>query len=58
LLGPTNHAEDQEKGSAHEEQKEPIIGTKVVVKFQIFSHFIKGKIFLTPMEIMLFIPRE
>jgi len=34
------------------------MGSKVAMKFKIISHFIKGKIFLTPMETILTIPRK
>jgi hypothetical protein len=34
------------------------MGVEVVVKSKILSHFIKGKIYLTPMETILIIPRE
>jgi hypothetical protein len=34
------------------------IGTKASIKSMILSHFIKGKISLNPMEIILIIPRD
>jgi hypothetical protein len=34
------------------------IGIKASIKFMILSHFIKGKISLTPMETIFIIPRE
>jgi hypothetical protein len=34
------------------------MGSEVIVKFKILSHFIKGKIALTPMETIFIIPRE
>jgi hypothetical protein len=47
FLVPTNHAKDQEEGSASEEHKELITGAKATVKSKIFSHFIKKKIFFS-----------
>jgi hypothetical protein len=52
LLVPTNHAKVQEEGSVSEEHKEPIMGAKATLKSKILSHFIKRKIFPTPMETM------
>jgi hypothetical protein len=34
------------------------VGVEVIVRFMILSHFIKGKISLTPMEIILIISSE
>jgi hypothetical protein len=55
---PTNHAKDQEEGSVGEEHCEPIMGAKATIKSKILSHFIKWKIFLTPMETILIIRRK
>jgi len=52
LLVPTNHAKVQEEGNVSEEHKEPIMGAKATLKSKILSHFIKRKIFPTPMETM------
>ncbi len=53
-----NLIEEQEKGSVKEEQKGANMGVEIVVKSKILSHFIKGKISLTPMETILIIPKE
>jgi len=53
-----NLTKEQEKVIAEEEQKGTNMGSKTVVKFKTFYHFIKGKISLTPMETILIIPRE
>jgi hypothetical protein len=34
------------------------MGSEAVMKFKILSHFIKGKIALTPMETIFIIPGE
>ncbi len=49
--------EVQEEGLV-EEHMEINIGIKAPIKSKILSHFIKGKISLTPMETILIIPRE
>jgi hypothetical protein len=41
-----------------EEHMEINIGIEAPIKSKILSHFIKGKISLTPMETILIIPRE
>ncbi len=53
-----NLAKKQEEGIVEEEQMGANMGSEVAMKSKILSHFIKGKIFLTPMEIILIIPRE
>jgi hypothetical protein len=40
------------------EQRGANLGSEAVVKSKILSHFIKGKISLTPMETILIIIRE
>jgi hypothetical protein len=41
-----------------DEQRGANLGSKAIVKSKILSHFIKGKISLTPMETILIIPGE
>lgn len=53
-----NLAEDQEVGIAGEEHMEPITQVEATIKLKILSEFIKGKISLIPMEIILIIWRE
>jgi hypothetical protein len=49
---------EQEKGIVKEEQRGANMGFEVVMKSKILFHFIKGKIFLTPMETILIILRK
>ncbi len=53
-----NPVEEQEEVIAEDEQKGANLGSEAVVKSNILSHFIKGKISLTPMETILIILRE
>jgi hypothetical protein len=53
-----NLVEEQEERIAEKEHREVNMGAKAAVKSKIMSLFIKGKIFLTPMETILIIPRE
>ncbi len=55
---PTNLAKDQEEGIAGEKHREPITQVEATIKFKILSDFIKGKISLIPMEIILIIWRK
>jgi hypothetical protein len=51
-----NLGEKQEKMIAENEQRGVNMGFEVAMKSKILSHFIKGKISLTPMETILIIP--
>jgi len=53
-----NPAEAQKEVIIENEQKRANMRSELVVKSKILSHFIKGKISLTPMETILVIPRE
>jgi len=52
----TNLAEEQEEVIVENEQRRINMGFEVAMKSKILSHFIKGKIALTPMETILIIP--
>jgi hypothetical protein len=54
----TNLVEEQKEVIVEDEQRRANLGSKATVKSKFFSHFIKGKIFLTPMETILVIPGE
>lgn len=54
----TSMAKVQEERLVEEEHMEVNMGTKAWVKSKILSHFIKGKVSLTPMEIILIILGE
>jgi len=54
----TNMIKVQEEGLVEDEHMEVIMRTKVLIKSKILSHFIKGKVSLTPMETIFIIPRE
>jgi hypothetical protein len=45
-----NPVEEQEEVIVEDEQTRANLGSKTIVKSKILSHFIKGKISLTPME--------
>ncbi len=51
-----NLIEEQKEVIAEDEQKGANMGFETIVKSKILSHFIKGKISLTPMETILVIP--
>jgi hypothetical protein len=53
-----NPTEEQEELIAEDEQRGRNLESKAIVKSKILSHFIKGKISLTPMETILIIPRK
>ncbi len=53
-----NLVKEQEKKIVEEEHREANMDTEAAVKFKIMSHFIKGKISLTPMETILIILGE
>jgi hypothetical protein len=53
-----NPTKEQEKGIVEEEQMGANMGSEIAMKSKILSHFIKGNISLTPMEIILNIPRK
>jgi hypothetical protein len=53
-----NLVEEQEEMIAEDEQRRANLGFEAAVKSKFLSHFIKGKIFLTPMETILVIPRD
>jgi len=57
LLITTNPIEEQEERIVEEEQRGANMGFETIVKSKILSHFIKGKISLTPMETILIILR-
>ncbi len=50
-----NPIEEQEEGIVEEKQRGGNMGFEVAVKSNFFSHFIKGKISLIPMETILII---
>jgi hypothetical protein len=50
-----NSIEEQEKNIAEKKQRGANMGAEAVMNFKILFHFIKGKIFLTPMETILII---
>ncbi len=58
LLVIVRSTKDQEEGIGEEEHCESNLGTEATVKSKILSHFIKGKISLTPMETILIILGE
>jgi len=58
LLVIVRSTKDQEEGIGEEEHCESNLGTEAIVKSKILSHFIKGKISLTPMETILIILGE
>jgi hypothetical protein len=47
----------QEEGIDEKEHRETNMGAESPVKFKILSHFIEGKISLTPMEMIFIIPK-
>jgi len=53
-----NPAEEQEEAIIEDEQRGANLGSEIVVKSKILSHFIKGNISLIPMETILVIPGE
>jgi hypothetical protein len=53
-----NLAEEQEEVIAEDEQRGANLGFEAVAKSKILFHFIKGKIFLSPMETILVFPGE
>jgi hypothetical protein len=54
----TNPAKEQEKVITEKEERGTNMGFKAVVNSKILSHFIKGKIYLIPMETILVILEE
>jgi hypothetical protein len=53
-----NPAKEQEEVIAEDEQRGANLGSEVVVKLKVLSHFIKGIFFKTPMETILVILGE
>jgi predicted aspartyl protease len=53
-----NLEEEQEEVIAEDEQRGANLGFEAVAKSKILFHFIKGKIFLSPMETILVFPGE